>query len=340
MQNIIKKKYEHINFSIKQNIKKNNFDKYNIYYNSLPKININEIKLNTSLANYNIDYPFFINAITCGDNRLNEINYKFQEISKKHKILFMSGSISPILKLISNKKNLNKNEIKNIIKNYVFGDCINVGLDKNPEIILELAEIIKPKFLQLHLNLIQEYCMGEDIIDINKWNKNLNFYIKYSNIPIILKETGFGMHKDVVYDNYNKGIKIFDISGKGGTNFAKIENDRKNYNFKNKYFEKIGYQTADILENLQPLILNKDYNDLEIISSGGIRNSLDIFKSISLGAKLVGISNVFLKILVNDGITALDKEIQKWKDDLYFLFMISNSKNINETRGKLIKWEN
>ena len=45
--------------------------------------------------------------------------------------------------------------------------------------------------------------------------------------------------------------------------------------------------------------------DLPIISSGGIMNSLDIVKSISLGASAAGMAGVLLGKLLGDGLDAL-----------------------------------
>ncbi|WP_427871269.1 hypothetical protein [Listeria aquatica] len=47
------------------------------------------------------------------------------------------------------------------------------------------------------------------------------------DIPIVVKEVGFGMRKETVARLRELGIQTVDLGGKGGTNFAQIENDRR-----------------------------------------------------------------------------------------------------------------
>ena len=58
----------------------------------------------------------------------------------------------------------------------------------------------------------------------------------------------------------------------------------------------MGYSTAASLINCRKLP-----NDLKLISSGGIRNSMDISKSIALGAEVAGISGELLSYVVHGG---------------------------------------
>ena len=98
------------------------------------------------------------------------------------------------------------------------------------------------------------------------------------------------------------------------------------------YLENIGYTTAESLKNAYP------YRDkIDIIASGGIRNPLDVVKCLALGAKAVGVSKIFLDILVNDGKDALIAEIEKWKKEIKFLMVLMNAKTIQELDGKIRK---
>ena len=78
---------------------------------------------------------------------------------------------------------------------------------------------------------------------------------------------------------------------------------------------------------------------IDIIASGGIRNPLDVVKCLALGAKAVGVSKIFLEILVNEGKTALIQEIEKWKKEVKFLMILMNARNIAELDKKIRKVE-
>ncbi len=175
--------------------------------------------------------------------------------------------------------------------------------------------------------------MPEGDHNFESWLSTLTEVSKKSPIPVILKETGFGMNEETIKLAIDLNLAAVDVSGMGGTNFARIENGRRED--KSTYLENIGYTTAESLEFAAP------YRDkIDIIASGGIRNPLDVVKCLALGAKAVGVSKTFLEILVNDGKEALIDEIEKWKKELKFLMILMNAKNIDELYGKIRKIDN
>ena len=51
--------------------------------------------------------------------------------------------------------------------------------------------------------------------------------VKTSSVPVIVKEVGFGFSREAIAQLESIGVSAIDISGTGGTNFAKIENGRR-----------------------------------------------------------------------------------------------------------------
>lgn len=312
----MKRKDDHLNYALKQKNFKNTFDNYSLKYYSIPNFNISDIDLSTNIGNIKLDYPFFINAITAGSKKADEINKKLEYVAKMTNIFFFPGSFSPFL----NKES----------DNYPKGYGVNLGIDKDVNFHLEAIKKTNAKILQVHINLIQEILMPEGERDFSKWQYNLKKIVENVKIPIILKETGFGINDESIENAISLGIKIIDISGKNGTDFSKIENSRNS--IKREYFEEIGYSTTESLN-----IASKYIDKITIIASGGIRHPLDIIKSLALGASAVGISKTFLEILENKGTNKLIATINQWKKDLLYLMLITNSKNINELRNKVYR---
>ena len=125
---------------------------------------------------------------------------------------------------------------------------------------------------------------------------NVERIVREINVPVIVKEVGFGLSKDVVEKLYNVGVRNVDISGHGGTNFFEVENLRNPNQDLSEMFS-WGIPTALALIEARSL----GHEDLNIISSGGIKNAMDIAKSIVLGASMVGISGEILTYLVHGG---------------------------------------
>jgi len=315
------RKKDHIRLALADKTTLTSLDAYAIDYNSVPRFGLDTLNTSTTICNKKWQFPFFINAITAGGEECNKINQDFMEVSKTCGIEFFPGSYSPALK------------DKNDEAAYPKGYSINLGLDKDPNLILDAIEKTKAQYIQLHTNPLQEIVMPEGDHNFESWLSTLTEVSKKSPIPVILKETGFGMNEETIKLAIDLNLAAVDVSGMGGTNFARIENGRRED--KSTYLENIGYTTAESLEFAAP------YRDkIDIIASGGIRNPLDVVKCLALGAKAVGVSKTFLEILVNDGKEALIDEIEKWKKELKFLMILMNAKNIDELYGKIRKIDN
>ena len=315
------RKKDHIRLALADKTTLTSLDAYAIDYNSVPRFGLNNLDTSTTICNKKWQFPFFINAITAGGEECNKINQDFMEVSKACGIEFFPGSYSPALK------------DKNDEAAYPKGYSINLGLDKDPNLILDAIEKTKAKYIQLHTNPLQEIVMPEGDHNFESWLFTLTEVSKKSPIPVILKETGFGMNEETIKLAIDLNLAAVDVSGMGGTNFARIENGRRED--KSTYLENIGYTTAESLKFAAP------YRDkIDVIASGGIRNPLDVVKCLALGAKAVGVSKTFLEILVNDGKEALIDEIEKWKKELKFLMILMNAKNIDELYGKIRKIDN
>ena len=315
------RKKDHIRLALADKTTLTSLDAYAIDYNSVPRFGLDNLDTSTTICNKKWQFPFFINAITAGGEECNKINQDFMEVSKTCGIEFFPGSYSPALK--------NKNDEAAYPKGY----SVNLGLDKDPKLILDAIEKTNAQYIQLHTNPLQEIVMPEGDHNFESWFSTLTEVSKKSPIPVILKETGFGMNEETIKLAIDLNLAAVDVSGMGGTNFARIENGRRED--KSTYLENIGYTTAESLEFAAP------YRDkIDIIASGGIRNPLDVVKCLALGAKAVGVSKTFLEILVNDGKEALIDEIEKWKKELKFLMILMNAKNIDELYGKIRKIDN
>lgn len=315
------RKKDHIRLALADKTTLTSLDAYAIDYNSVPRFGLDNLDTSTTICNKKWQFPFFINAITAGGEECNKINQDFMEVSEACGIEFFPGSYSPALK------------DKNDEAAYPKGYSINLGLDKDPNLILDAIEKTKAQYIQLHTNPLQEIVMPEGDHNFESWLSTLTEVSKKSPIPVILKETGFGMNEETIKLAIDLNLAAVDVSGMGGTNFARIENGRRED--KSTYLENIGYTTAESLEFAAP------YRDkIDIIASGGIRNPLDVVKCLALGAKAVGVSKTFLEILVNGGKEALIDEIEKWKKELKFLMILMNAKNIDELYGKIRKIDN
>ena len=315
------RKDDHIKYALEHESDYNSFDDVELIHSSIPKYNLNEIDLSTHFASHDFEFPFFINAITGGSENAKKINQKLAKVANECNLLFVTGSYSAAL------KNSDDDSFKIVKKeNPDLQLATNIGIDKNYTAGIAAIKALNPLFLQVHVNLMQELIMPEGSRNFNEWENNLREFVQNIEIPIILKEVGFGMTEDTIKQGIKLGIKTFDISGRGGTSFAFIENMRRENSL--DYLNNWGQTTVSCLLNL------KDYTDkVEIIASGGVRNPLDMIKCLVLGAKAVGLSRTILKLAVKYDVENIIKIVENWKTECKMIMCALNTKNIKELQN-------
>lgn len=315
---MINRKDEHIKYALKYQSPYNSFDDIELIHHSLPDYDLSEIDLHTHFAGRDFEFPFYINAMTGGSEKGRAVNQKLAQIAQATGLVMVTGSYSAALKNPHDDSYPSKEEFPELLL------ATNIGIDKPYELGLQTIHEMQPIFLQIHVNLMQELLMPEGEREFRQWKENLADYTTKMPAPVILKEVGFGMDLKTIEMAHKLGIKTVDISGRGGTSFAYIENQRGH---NRSYLDEWGQSTVQTLLNAQPMI-----DKIEILASGGVRHPLDIVKCLVLGAKAVGLSRAILELVEKYSVEEVITIINGWKDDLRLIMCALNCKTIAELR--------
>ena len=198
-------------------------------------------------------------------------------------------------------------------------------MDKPVELGLQTVEAMNPLLLQVHVNVMQELLMPEGERKFRSWQSHLADYSKRIPVPIILKEVGFGMDVKTIERAYELGVRTVDLSGRGGTSFAYIENRRSG---QRDYLNQWGQSTMQALLNAQ------DWKDkVELLVSGGVRNPLDMIKCLVFGAKAVGLSRTVLELIETYSVEEVIGIVQGWKEDLCLIMCALNCATIADLQN-------
>lgn len=293
-------------------------------HNSLPNLNFDDIDTKMSFLGKTIDYPILINAMTGGAAFSQEINRDLSNLAKEFNIPMAVGSQTIALEDIDSRESFQ------IVRSVIGSEGVVIS-NLNGRASLEEArqaiELVNADAIQIHLNPAQELAMDEGDRNFVGILDNIEKLVNGLDKPIIVKEVGFGISKDVAQKLYNVGIRNIDISGYGGTNFIEIENLR-NPTLDLTDLYSWGIPTALSLINCRSLP-----SDLNLIASGGIRNSMDIIKSIALGASLVGISGELLAYLVHGGYANAKDYLEDVIYKVKLLMILLGKQNVDELRN-------
>lgn len=268
------------------------FETTRFVHQSLPQIKVEDVDYSTCVAGFELETPFFINAMTGGTKETRRINRVLGILGFLAKIPVASGSVSAAIKDPSVAETFSVIRQENP-KGIIFA---NLGAHHDIENAKRAVDILEANALQIHVNAPQEILMPEGDRDFSNWLSNIETLVRELEVPVIVKEVGFGMSRETIKQLASVGVKTVDISGAGGTDFAKIEDNRRPYD---RYPYMHGWGQSTMISLAEAMSLPEEERP-DIIASGGIKNPLDIVKSLSMGAKLVGISNHFLQMARKD----------------------------------------
>jgi isopentenyl-diphosphate delta-isomerase len=320
--NHAQRKNEHLSLATKlyDQVHINSLDNLQIIHRSLPEISLDQVTTATKCGNLSLEFPFYIEAMTGGSQNAYKINRELAMIAKKHHLAMAAGSASIIFHDPNARKSFSI--IREINPDGIV--IANLSANANLEQAQAVIKLLKADALELHINTAQELVMADGDRDFH-WLTNIKSLINHLDVPVIVKEVGFGMDASTINLLQSIGVKLINISGRGGTNFVAIEN-RRNHLSDFSFLNNWGQTTLESL--LEAKKVRK--RETQIIASGGICSPLDVIKAGILGANEVGVAGYFLNVLIHNGTDALEKEINNWEITLPRLLTLLGCKTFNE----------
>ncbi|UQS86617.1 type 2 isopentenyl-diphosphate Delta-isomerase [Nicoliella spurrieriana] len=308
------------------------FDRVRLIHHSLPEINSHQVDPKTTLFNGQIKmkWPFYIEAMTGGSDETGKLNQQLAQIAALTDLTMASGSASVALKDPKTHESFQTIR-KNLPNGNVFA---NIGAGHSLADAQKVITLLDADALEVHINVAQEMIMPEGDRDFH-WMNELKNIVMNAPKPVIVKEVGFGMDQQTISTLINiVGASAINISGRGGTNFATIENFRRKHK-EFSYLTNWGQTTVESLLEAQAF-----RGQVDIIASGGVRNPLDIAKAIGLGANAVGIAGAILDQLIQNGFAATVEMIKEWQNGLITIMTMLGCQNVSQLQSQHLLLDN
>lgn len=318
------RKDDHVNLALEQQkgMTGSSFDNIRFVHHSFSDMSMDDVDLSTTWAGQKFSLPFYINGMTGGSKFTKQFNEKLALVAKETGLAMASGSISAAL------KDPSVSDSFRIIREVNPDGFVmaNLGAHHNLENAKRAVDLLGANALQIHLNVPQEVVMPEGDRDFSTWSDNIDDIVRHLGVPVIVKEVGFGMSRETMEHLVRLGVQTIDVSGRGGTNFVSIENDRRDQlDFSD--LADWGQTTPESL--LESLSVQRT---LDVLASGGIRHYLDIVKALAFGAKATGLSGKFLASVHENGVDATVAMVHQWEDALRHMFLMLDCRNLAELR--------
>ncbi len=291
------------------------FDGIRLIHNALPEIALTDVDTSINFLGKHLDVPILISSMTGGYEDAERINGALAILSAKYGAAMGLGSQRQVLesKLFHNSFKIARKENPTGLIFSNIGAVEVARLVSKGKIgkIKMLIDLIEADALIVHLNPLQELMQPEGEADFRGVLNGIEKCVRSLGVPIIAKEVGAGISKEAARRLIEIGVRVIDVAGAGGTSWAGVEilRHKKKDRRKLEPFWDWGNPTVDTLLQVREL---KESMTFGLIASGGIRNGIDIAKSIALGADLAGIAKPLISTFMNDG----EKELHRMMEDL------------------------
>lgn len=272
------------------------FDAIQLRHRALPEVDLDAIDSSVSFLGKKLSFPLLISSMTGGNHGdLRHINRNLAEAAERCGVAMAVGSQRV---MFTEPEAAASFALRDVAPNaLLFGNLGAVQLNKGFGLkeCEEAVKILNANALFLHLNPLQEAIQPEGDTCFGGLADKIGHIAKHLSVPVIVKEIGSGLSFPDAELLLTHGVKILDVAGSGGTSWSRIEHHRrKNVTTDGLglLFQDWGTPTPEALHHLSPLQENMG---AILIASGGIRNALDMVKSIVLGASLAGMAKPFLE---------------------------------------------
>lgn len=331
------RKRDHLDICMKKDVEVGNtgFDEVTLIHSSLPEMDFEEINTEIEFFGKKLRIPLMIAAVTGGVAEAKKINRDLAAVAERKGIGFGLGSQRTMIEKPEVKDTYH---VRDVAPNILLLGNIGIAQLKKygAEEIDAAMDTVGVDAVCVHTNPAQEIFQSEGDTDFRGCLEALGKLCKQSRYPIIAKEVGNGVSKEIAFKFREMGVKAIDVGGHGGTNWIVVDGIRAGRDV--SLFKHWGIPTA-------ASILEARASRVPIIATGGVRNGLDIAKSIALGASCCGIALPFLRTLGKGGREGVEKYIDVLENELRMTMFLTGCKSIKELRnteyvivGSLRQW--
>lgn len=283
---------------------------------------LEDVDISTTVTGTRWEVPFHINAMTGGSEKTGRINADLARAAAATGVAMASGSVSQALRdpeVAPTFRTIRDNAPDAFL-------LANVSPEATVDQARSAVDLLDAEALQIHVNPAQELVMPEGDRDFGHWLGRIGDIVAGVDVPVVVKEVGFGLSAESIAELGACGVTTVDVSGRGGTNFIDIENHRRSRR-EYTYLSGWGQSTPEcLLDTLHGG--SGQRQEVEVLASGGVRTPLDVVRALALGARAVGVSGHFLHVLLTDGPDALVAELESWTEQVRTLMTLLGAADV------------
>jgi isopentenyl-diphosphate delta-isomerase len=291
------------------------WDDIRIVHDALPDVDAADVDVSATFLGRRLRLPLVISGMTGGHGRALAVNETLARVAERRGIAIGVGSQRAALRdpmLVPTYSVVRESApTAFVIANVGISQLVKQELDPALGVrdIAQIVAMVRANALALHLNYLEESVQPEGQTRARGALAAVRALAAKSRVPVIAKETGAGITREVALRLRRAGVKAVDVGGVGGTSFAAIEamraeaqSDSARMSLGNR-FRDWGVPTAIAVVGAASV-------GLPVIATGGVRSGLDAAKAIALGATIVGVGRPLLQAALRG-----EESVERWISD-------------------------
>lgn len=324
------RKSEHLRVCIEEDVEfqqlTNGLEKYRFTHCCLPELDRSDIELGTTFLGKSLKAPILISSMTGGTELAHLVNTRLATVAQRYGLAMGVGSQRIALEQPELAPTFAVRSLAPDILLLANLGAVQLNYGCGLEDCLKLVELLEADALILHLNPLQEWVQSEGDSNFKGLLAKIEQICAQLPVPVIAKEVGNGISAVMAKKLIEAGVAAIDVAGAGGTSWAKVESQRAKDNRQRhlgQVFADWGLPTAECITAIRSL-----NSTIPLIASGGLKNGLDIAKSIALGADLGGLARPFLVAAIESE-AAVDELVKFLIAELEIVLFCTGNPNLS-----------
>src|SRR5436309_7204849 len=302
-EEVKQRKIDHVGIALGQDIsaqQRANWNDIQFVHQALPKVVLDEIDTSVTFLGHSLRYPIFMSSLTGGHLDVTAINRNLARAAEHYGLALGVGSqraaiVNPD---VASSYAVTRQHAPHAFLIANIGAPQLIAQARHPAFTLEQAQqaidMIGANALAVHMNSLQEAAPPEGDRRPAGEAAALKALTSELPVPVIAKETGPGVCREQALLLLNCGVAAIDVGGAGGSSMSAMEAARSESRGDGRTMN-IGLLYRDWGIATPMAIVEASAAQLPLISTGGVRNGLDMARALALGATLVGMGFPFLK---------------------------------------------
>lgn len=328
------RKSEHLRVCIEEDVEfqqlTSDLEKYRFTHCCLPELDRSDIELGTTFLGKSLKAPILISSMTGGTELAHLVNTRLATVAQRYGLAMGVGSQRIALEQPELAPTFAVRSLAPDILLLANLGAVQLNYGCGLEDCLKLVELLEADALILHLNPLQEWVQSGGDSNFKGLLAKIQQICAQLPVPVIAKEVGNGISAVMAKQLIEAGVAAIDVAGAGGTSWAKVESQRAKDNRQRhlgQVFADWGLPTAECITAIRSM-----NSTIPLIASGGLKNGLDIAKSIALGADLGGLARPFLVAAIESE-AAVDELVKFLIAELEIVLFCTGNPNLSALKN-------